>query len=230
MSAEQRGWTFERGTLWAIEMAPAESSLQSQVSPRLKTSFTDARRESAPELATAMGLPDSAVVKQRFAAGSRCFVGRVDERIATYGWVSWKIECVGELERSIRLQAEEAYIWDCATLPQFRRQRLYSALLVHMAAVLQSESITRVWIGSSLGNRPSLLGFRLAGFQPAIRLYHLRLLRLRLSWWRRYQSADRALAAAARHALQSDNTRAFGPLSLNFAASQSGTACASIEA
>ena len=230
MSTEQRGWTFERGTLWAIEMAHTESSLQSQISPRVETNFTEARRESAPELAAAMGLPDPAAVKQRFSAGSRCFVGRVDERIAAYGWVSWKIECVGELERSIRLQPEEAYIWDCVTLPQFRRQRLYTALLGHMLAVLQSESLTRVWIGSSLGNRPSLLGFRLAGFQPAIRLYHLRLLRLRLSWWRRYQSADRTLAAAARHALQSDNTYTFGPLSFNFAAYQSGAACASMEA
>src|SRR5262249_30824620 len=134
-------------------------------------------------------------------AGSRCFAARVEGTIAAYGWVSWGTERIGELERSLRLQPDEAYIWDCATLPPYRRRGLYTALLRYTATSLRDQGVRRVWIGASLGNRPSIQGFAAAGFQPAIRLTYIRVLLARVVWVSDERGAPPGFAAAARRAL-----------------------------
>ena len=57
---------------------------------------------------------------------------------------------------------------NCATRPPYRRQRLYSALLGYMAAVLHDEGARRAWIGANADNRASLRGFANAGGDDAL--------------------------------------------------------------
>ncbi len=192
----QRLWAYERSTFCALDLdrePPPVVALPS-------ASFAEARRDAVASLAVAMGLP-CAEVAGRFDAGSRCFVAWVEGAIASYGWVSWGTERIGELERSMRMQPDEAYIWDCATLPPYRRRGLYSALLRYIASALRAQGIRRVWIGASLSNRPSIQGFAAAGFQPALRLTYLRVWRARGFWVRDVMDAPPGLAAAARYAL-----------------------------
>ena len=92
---------------------------------------------------------------------------------AAYGWVSRGTKHIGELERSLQMQPEEAYISDCSTLPPYRRQGLYSALLGRIATALGGQGIRRVWVGTSIHNRPSvrdspLLGFSLPSGSPML--------------------------------------------------------------
>src|SRR5262245_53841176 len=132
--ASRRYWVFERGALWTIDLrdpAPAP------VLPHIAATFGEVRQDTSDLLAPAMGLVDSGLVLQRFASGRRCFAAWVAGAIASYGWVSRGTECIGELERPIRMREGEAYIWDCATLPLHRRKRLYSTLLGHVALVLR---------------------------------------------------------------------------------------------
>jgi GNAT superfamily N-acetyltransferase len=191
-------WAYERGALWAMDL---DGGTRVPVTPYVAATLTEAAPDVEPALATAMGLTDSCALRRRFAAGSRCFVAWVDGAIAAYGWASWGIEDIGELERSLRMRPDEAYIWDCATLPLFRRQRLYSALLAHMAVVLRDEGIRRLWIGASLRNSPSLRGFATAGFQPAVRIIYARLFTLSHTWVFGEATAPPALIADARQAL-----------------------------
>jgi ribosomal protein S18 acetylase RimI-like enzyme len=118
--------------------------------------YREARPEDAGPLAEAMGARDQTVVEQRFAGARRCFAAWDGSRVAAYGWASQGDEYVGELERTFRLQAGEAYIWDCATLPEYRGRRLYSALLDYMVAELRGAGAGRIWIGASLDNLPSI--------------------------------------------------------------------------
>jgi len=204
-----RWWAYERGTLWASEATDPRGV---PARPRIAVVFGEVRREAAGPLAAAMDLLDLAALQQRFDGGRRCFAAWDDARIVAYGWVSQGHECVGELERAFHMLPGEAYIWDCATLPDYRGRGLYSALLGYMLAELRRAGVGRVWIGAALDNRPSIKGFENAGFQPAIELTYRRVLGLRWSWLRRCPGAPADLVAAARRMIIADGERALGPL------------------
>jgi ribosomal protein S18 acetylase RimI-like enzyme len=150
------------GTLWMLR---TDRPLPAGPVPRVPATFTRTGPETVQELTRVMELDRPAVILQRFAAGRHCYVARAAGQLATYGWVTFDEELIGELGLSIRLKAGEAYIWDCATLPAYRGQRLYPALLSHMLKGLQAEGVQRVWIGTDTDNRPSQKGVALAGFQ-----------------------------------------------------------------
>jgi len=227
-----RAWAFERGRLWAMDLANGGQphvAAPAPVMPRVAAVFGEIRRESAVLLAAAMGLPDPEPALRRLATGRRCFAAWVEEQIAAYGWVSQSAECIGELEREIQIQADEAYIWNCETLPPHRGQRLYSALLSHIVAVLRGEGVRRAWIGSSLGNWPSIRGFVNAGFQPAVTLNYVRLFNLRCLWVNDHPTAPGRLIALARQALAAERERAWGSLVVGVSRPAQLTACAQIE-
>lgn len=191
-------WAFQQGVLWVLDL---EHHHVSPVQPRIDADFTEVSAQQADNLAAAMGRADRSSVLQRLESGKRCFAGWVAGKIATYCWVSFEREVIGEMEHELRLLKVEAYIWDCATLPNFRRNRLYSALLSDMVRMLAVEGFQRIWIGSNLENKASLLGFEKAGFQPIIELAYLRMFNLRLFWLSPYSSAPQTLIQAARRAL-----------------------------
>ena len=226
MIISRHTWAFERGTLWAVEL---NRQTPSSVPPRLAAVFGEIHRESAEFLAAAMGLPQPEPVLRRLAAGRRCFGAWIEGRIAAYGWVSQAAECIGELEREIQLPAGEAYIWDCVTLPPYRRQRLYSALLSHVIAQLCREGMRRVWIGSSLGNGASIQGFANAGFRPVVVLIYARLLKLSCLWTLGHRAAPDHLVTAARRALTTDRERVWGPVMVGHYETARLPACAHVE-
>jgi len=223
-------WAFERGTLWAMDL-PGEGQPHgaAHVPPRIPAAFGEIHRESAESLAAAMGRPGPEPVLRRFATGRRCFAAWIEDQIAAYGWVSQAAECIGELEREIQIQANEAYIWDCGTLPSYRRQRLYSALLSHILVKLHGEGVRRVWIGSSLHNRPSLQGFATAGFQPVVTLIYARIFNLRCLWMIGHRAAPGPLVTATRRALTADHERMWGPLVIGRSGPAQLKACTQIE-
>jgi len=153
------------GILWMLRL---DRPLPDGPQPRIPVIFSRAGLEEADELASAMGFDNSAPVLQRFHMGRYCYVGRVDGKIVAYGWISFDEEGIGELGLHIRLEKGEAYIWDCGTLPAYRGQRLYPALLGYMLGELQSTGLQRVWIGTDADNLPSQVGVALVGCQPVL--------------------------------------------------------------
>lgn len=153
------------GTLWVLDLG--EPSLVGP-KPRVAVIFQRVDSEAAPLLTQAMNLDDPADVLRRFAAGKRCYTGTVEGELATYGWVTFDEESIGELGLRIPLSPGEVYIWDCATLPAYRGLRLYPALLWHIINDLRSEGLQRIWIGADADNLPSQKGIVLCGFQPII--------------------------------------------------------------
>ena len=91
----------------------------------------------------------------------------------------------------------EAYIWDCATLPAYRRLRLYTALLVHIVEQLYAEGLCRVWIGADAENRASQSGMALAGFQPVADLVVTRVIGHEQCNAVQIQKAGRDMSASA---------------------------------
>lgn len=192
-------WAYERGTLWAREGERVDNV---RVLPTLSAAFGEVQSAAADELAAAMGLASAAPVVERFERGKRCFAAWVDGSIASYGWVSQGDEYIGELERLFHMLPDEAYIWDCSTLPRYRGHRLYCALLSHIAATLFNSGVQRLWIGASVTNTYSIRGFAAAGFQPVLDLTYLRLLGIRHTWIEAANPATPpALAARASNAM-----------------------------
>src|SRR5262245_3968709 len=110
------------GTFWALAL---DAPLPPACAPRVAARFERVGPEETSALTQAMGKRSLSPVQRRFAAGKYCYVARVAEEIATYGWVTFDEEIIGELRLRLSMGPGEAYIWDCATLPAYRSQRLY---------------------------------------------------------------------------------------------------------
>jgi ribosomal protein S18 acetylase RimI-like enzyme len=206
-------WAVEYGTLWAWETG---NGLPPFCPARLEVEFQEIGIADLADLAAAMNLPTPAPIQQRLQGNRRCFSLKAAGQIITYGWVTFGVERVGELERQFHLHDDEAYIWDCGTVPAWRGQRGYSALLSQIIYRLHAEGIPRIWIGASRQNQPSIQGFANAGFQPVIDLAYRRFFRLTLLWFRVAPNAVPALVSAAYRILLNEHERRLGQLAIGY--------------
>lgn len=191
--------SWQVGILWMLKLG--KGTVLVPPTPLVAVTFQCIGPEAALSLSQGMGREDTREVLRRFASGKQCYVGKVDDTIATYGWATFDEEHIGELGLSIRMQAGEAYIWDCATLPAYRRLHLYPALLAHMLSELAAQGLQRIWIGTDLDNIPSQKGVALVGCQPVIDVGITRVQTTSKIWIRPHPGAVKQDAEDARHAL-----------------------------
>jgi len=191
------------GTIWTLD--PAESP--PLITPRIPAAFSRAEPQAASELGAAMGQAALTEVQDRFRAGRRCYVARVDGQIAAYGWVSFDEEFVGELNLRLKLLPDEAYIWNCVTLPNFRRHYLYSALLTYIVGELYKDHVSRVWIGADTENVASQKGIARAGFTYVADLVVTRVKTLRHIGIQPRPNASADLVAHARRVFLNDREK-----------------------
>ena len=204
-------WAVEYGTLWVFE---TNNDLPPICPARIEVKFKEVGAADIDDLAIAMSLPTPEPAQERLQSNRRCFSLRTAGQIVTYGWVTHGVECVGELERQFHLHDDEAYIWDCGTIPARRGQRCYSALLSHIIYQLHGEGIARIWVGASRQNQPSIQGFVNAGFQRVIDLTYRRFYRLTLLWFQESPAALPRLVSAAYRILLNNQERRFGCLAI----------------
>ena len=191
------------GTIWALnldEPVPA-------VSPRVAATFRRVGPDLVPTLVSTMGRDASAELLRRFETGRRCYTAWVGNQLASYAWVSFDEEHIGELNLRIRLLPGEVYIWDCATVPVFRRNGLYSALLGHVIRELHAEIFCRAWIGADMDNKPSQQGIARAGFHHVADLVVARILAMRQVWVQARPDMPDYIVAEARRAFLNDRDK-----------------------
>jgi GNAT superfamily N-acetyltransferase len=170
--------TFHRGVLWSAELGqldtqPPETHFPAEFG-RLEESDLD---RLLPVVGRMDPISPEAIAK-RFRIGRQCFFAQVNGAIVAYGWLTRGSEYVGEFERELWVEADEAYVWDCATLPDYRRRRLFSKLLAYITDRARREGIQRLWI-IGLTAAPGInRGVAAAGFRPLLSLAYLRLLDL----------------------------------------------------
>ncbi len=194
------------GTLWVRNL---DWPLPENTAPRVPAAFRCVEPAEIESLAQVMRLDDSTTIHQRLASGKRCYVAQVEGALAAYGWVSFNEEEIGEIGLHIHLMPGEAYIWDCATAPAYRRLRLYTALLVHIADQLRAEGLCRVWIGADADNVASQNGMALAGFRPVADLVVTRVIAMRQFWVRGRAGVPEPVVSDARRALLGDRDQAW---------------------
>lgn len=191
------------GTIWTLnleELVPA-------VTPLIPATFRRVGPDLVPALISAMdGAPSEELLK-RFENGRRCYTAWVEDQIAAYGWISFDDEHIGELNLRVRLLPGEVYIWDCATIPAFRRNHLYSALLSYIIQELRTERLCRAWIGADLDNKPSQQGMARAGFHYVADLVVARVLAMRQVWVQGQPNVPEHIVAEARRAFLNDHDK-----------------------
>jgi GNAT superfamily N-acetyltransferase len=197
------------GTLWFLD---TNNGLPPSCHARIKNNFEELNVAETDNLATVMNPPSSKLVRRRLQGGSRCFVIKVDSQIAAYGWVTQGPQIVGELEREFKFRSDEAYVWDCSTMPAWQRLRLYSALLSQIIYRLYSEGVARIWIGASRQNQASIKGIKNAGFRHVVNLLYRRFYRLTILWFQEPSSSPAGLIPAAYSILLKDYEYRFGRL------------------
>ena len=148
------------GTIWTLNLDEPVVG----VTPLRPVTFRRAGPDLLPTLVSTMDGVSSEELLKRFENRRRCYTGWVGDQIVVYGWVSFEEEDIGELDLYVRLLPGEVYIWDCATIPAFRRNHLYSALLGYIIEELRAEGLCRAWIGADFENKPSQQGMSRAGF------------------------------------------------------------------
>ena len=184
------------GTIWAIDLHESRP----QPEPLIPVEFGQLGPASLDLLVGAASGSPTDEILHRFDAGSRCYAARVDGRLASYGWVSFREESVGELNLRVRLLPGEAYIWDCFTLPEYRRQGLYSALLGYILSHLEEGSVCRTWIGTDTDNIASQRGIARAGFRHVADLVLAPVRAMRLIWVQGMPGIPEPVVAEARRA------------------------------
>lgn len=204
---------YQRGRIYARDLG--ESRPPNVSAPGLDAAYGEATPADSAALARAMGRDQDMEIRTLLRRDNRrCFVGWYDERIVTYCWLSLEQEYVGEMERELNLLQGEGYIWNCATLPHYRRQGLYTALLAFMLAQLAEDGYRRIWIGANLENVPSHRAFHSAGFLPAADFTYLRLWRLYTFLTRPLPATPPDLLPHARRLFNLTHLPRLGPLSL----------------
>ena len=206
-------WAVEYGTFWALEPS---RSLPPILPAQVDVDFEEVGPHDTLALADAMNLPTQEIVHQRLKSGRRCFCSKAANKIVTYGWVTFGIEHVGELERDFHLNDDEAYVWDCSTIPSWRKKGCYSTLLSHILYKLHEEKVPRIWIGASRQNRPSIQGIANAGFQWVLDLTYRRFYRFTLLWFQDAPGAIPSLLTAAYRILLNNHEKRIGNLVIGY--------------
>jgi hypothetical protein len=191
------------GTIWTLNLDESIPIIQ----PLVETNFRRLGADLVPALVSTMERDASAELLKRLETGRRCYAAWVGDQLASYGWVSLEEEHIGELNLRIRLLPGDVYVWDCATIPAFRRNRLYSALLCYMIKDLHSEGFCRAWIGADMDNRPSQQGIARAGFHHVADLVMARVLTFRQVWVQGQPGVPNHIVAEARRAFLNDRDK-----------------------
>jgi GNAT superfamily N-acetyltransferase len=137
------------------------------------------------------------LVASRFARGCRCFAVLDAGKVVAYGWMSARPEWIGELDLEVLPAAGEAYIWNCMTLPPYRRRGMYRSLLQGIVTIARAEGLARLWIGSV--EDPAEKADADTGFAPVLHFTVTRIGPLR--WLRARPAAEMQLANEARERL-----------------------------
>lgn len=102
-------------------------------------------------------------VRRRLDQGHRPYIAWLDGQPTAYGWVATQTAEIGELDLIINLSRSQRYLWDFATLPEWRGRGIYPRLLQAILAAESAEA-EHFWIIAAPENRASSAGIAKAGF------------------------------------------------------------------
>jgi GNAT superfamily N-acetyltransferase len=103
-------------------------------------------------------------IVSRMEQANQAYVAYVRDQPIAYGWSAAKLGAIYELDLVFEIPPGNRYLWDFATLPEWRGCGVYPLLLQAIFAQEQ-RAAQRFWIGHTADNHASRHGILKAGFQ-----------------------------------------------------------------
>lgn len=102
--------------------------------------------------------------RTRLTRGHHFYIALMNDTPVAYGWVGTREGGIRELQFSFPIKAQDRYLWDFQTFPEWRGRGIYPHFLQE---IIRQELPTteRFWIGYEPGNEASQKGISKAGFQ-----------------------------------------------------------------
>ncbi len=103
--------------------------------------------------------------RQRFASGTRAWIGMDDDRVAFSSWVEEHRLYIDELHSTWKLAPPDAVVYDVVTMPEYRGRGIYPDALRRLCGRLAEEGLRHLWIYAEEKNESSLRGIAKADFE-----------------------------------------------------------------
>lgn len=103
--------------------------------------------------------------EERLKVGHLCFIAEKNGDIVHFKWVAFNGVYVKELERSIRLSSDSAYIYDAYTVPEYRGIGISPAVSARIFGYLFQKGIKKTYHFIRHDNFPSLRVAEKTGLQ-----------------------------------------------------------------
>ncbi len=141
-------------TWWRGDPVPALAPLRG---------FQVVATENIPVIA-ALAQLEPEEIQTRVQGGNHPYVAYLAGQPVAYGWSAARQGSIQELDLKFTIPMGSRYLWDFATLPEWRGRGVYPRLL---QAILYAEGpvAERFWIGHTADNMASRRGILKAGFQ-----------------------------------------------------------------
>lgn len=143
---------------------------------RSDLTFRAASEDDASRYATDIATDSVRSFKFRLSAGTRCFIVERDDRLVHSTWATTAAAWTREVRSYLKPPPGDAYVYESYTRPEARGQGLYPFALTNICATLGSEGVARFWVAVEGDNPASIRAVTKAGFEPAWRLPHRRII------------------------------------------------------
>ena len=101
---------------------------------------------------------------RRFERGEKCFVALENGKAVSYIWGARGVVGVEEIDKAVKPEPKEIYLYDAFTLAPWRGRNLYPAVLRCALEYAEKRGLTRSLIFVEAKNLPSRRGVDKAGF------------------------------------------------------------------
>jgi GNAT superfamily N-acetyltransferase len=103
-------------------------------------------------------------VERRFQVGNHLYLAYIDEEPVAYGWLATQHASIDEIQLSFNVTEKNCYLWDFATLLEWRGKSIYQHFLQDLIRQ-EVPHIERFWIGYVPDNKAAERAITNAGFQ-----------------------------------------------------------------
>lgn len=143
--------------------------------------------KQTPEL---LKVSSETLIESRFSRGELCCCALFKSEVVSHCWIAFERECVGEIEREVRLRDGEVYLFDAFTSPAHRGRELFPAVLSKSLDWAEAKGYSRALIFALSDNQASVRAITKAGFKLFQTVTWLNMLGRTLCWLGRMRSGE----------------------------------------
>jgi len=166
-----------------------------EIVPKIKVEIRQATVNDLDKFKSVVSEKDLNLFQQRFKRGRICFVALDGEKVAAYSWISLDEYDTSNghditMQKKIGMTNKEGYFFDILVIPEYRNNRLQTALDTARLKYVHSLAYNRVLTGITANNTFSLKSAASSGFKPYRTMKFFSIFWLKFHHWRDYDGTQ----------------------------------------